>query len=586
MRSLGAWRWCLSMVASLILIATAGAVPPFLSEASQPRDQIVGLGLSASFQAYAGTLLQYRWTKNGEPLTQATQYNLQLPSVTYLDSGGYAAVLSNAAGSVTSRVARLTVVPAARVERLGGLPSVGFVDSFAVDGSLAYLGISDGSAARRGGLEIYDVGDASNPRRVGGLRLAPGQSYTGVSDVVVDGGRAYLAAGGLGSYQVHVLDIADPSHPMPLGKFITDGSALDLVVRGSLAYVATARGLEVLDISDPTSIFRVGSYRTTDPVYTVDLSGSTAYLGATGSGLVILDIADPTTPTWMGSLRGALGLVDIVKVDGDRIYLSGSTGPWVIDVAHPAFPRALGNLGRHRNSHGLGRMGSLLIDGGQLNDQAPQGLFLVDAADPTRMAWVGHAPTAGAVEAVETVGNRIYLAVSAGGFEIFALQSAAHEPVILDPPQGVKAVAGTTAELRVEASGGGPLQFQWLRNGVPLEGQTNRTLRFSAVSQADAAEYGVTVGNAAGQVSGGTTRLSLIEPPSLHLERLQLGDTRGPRLWVGTESGTQGELMGTEDFQAWQPIWYGRFDHEPVAVFDGPGLNAPMRSYRLKLGAR
>lgn len=584
MTKLGYRRW-FGRVGSLVFITTAGAMPPMLSDFNQPRDQIVGVGLTAQFQAYAGTFYQYQWTRNGQPLTQARQFNLQIPAVTYLDSGDYAVVISNTAGSVTSRVARLTVVPAARIERLGGLPSVGFIYSFAVGGSLVYLGISDGTAARRGGLEIYDVEDPSAPRFVGGHRLAPGQSYTGVSDVVVDGGRAYLAAGGVGSYQVHILDITDPSHPFPLGKFTTDGSALDLEVRGSLAYVATARGMEVLDVSDPASIFRVGSYRTTDPVYTVEVSGSVVYLGATGSGVVILDISDPSNPTWLASLRGGLGLVDTVKVDGDWLYLSGSNGPWVMDITHPAYPRALGNLGRHRNSHGLGRLGSLLVDGGQLNDSSPQGLYLVDAADPLRMAWVGHAPTAGAVEAVETVGDRIYLAVSSGGFEIFALQSATNPPVVLAPPSPVKAVAGTTAELRVEASGGGPLHFQWSKNGQSLEGQTNQYLRLPYVSLTDVGEYGVTVGNQGGQIPGGTTRLSLIDPPALHLERVQLGDTRGPRLRVTTEAGVQGELMGTLDFQRWQPIWSGQFDDAPLDVFDGSGTNADRRSYRLKLGA-
>lgn len=579
-------RGWFSWVGSLLLTTMAEAAPPILSEASQPRDQIVGEGLTAFFQAFAGSLVQYQWTHDGQPLANATSFTLQIPGVSYRDAGEYAVILSNAAGSVTSRVARLTVVPAARLERLGGLPSVGFVYSFAVEGSLAYLGISDGTAARRGGLAIYEVADPSQPRFVGGYRLAPGQSYTGVSDVVVDGGRAYLAAGGQGSYQVHLLDITDPTHPLPLGKFATDRSALDLVVRGSLAYVATAGGVEVLDVSDPARVFRVGSYRTTDPVYTVEVSGSHAYLGATSSGVVILDVSDPTTPTWLASLRGAMGLVDTVKVNGDRLYLSGSTGPWVLDVTHPAYPRAVGGLGRHRNSHGLGRLGSLLVDGGQLNDQSPQGLHLVDAADPSRMAWVGYAPTAGTVEAVEIVGDRIYLAVSSGGFEIFGLQSATNPPVVLVPPPLVKAIVGTTAELRVEASGGGPLHFQWSKNGQLLGGQTNQNLRIPAVSEEDVAEYEVRVGNAAGEVPGGTTRLSLVESPTLQVERIQWGDTRGPRLWVGTEAGIQGELQGTGDFQTWQPIWYGRMDEEPVDVFDGPGANAAFRSYRLKLGAR
>src|ERR1035441_7648687 len=99
-------------------VTSAGAtltvlIPPGIT--TQPQNQAVVVGQTATFSATAsGTVpFRYQWRFNGTPLTGATNAALALSNVQSNQSGSYLLVVTNAAGSVTSLVATLTVyVPA------------------------------------------------------------------------------------------------------------------------------------------------------------------------------------------------------------------------------------------------------------------------------------------------------------------------------------------------------------------------------------------------------------------------------------------------------------------------------------------
>src|SRR5438477_782438 len=82
---------------------------------TQPQSQAVIAGQSPTFTvAASGTApLSYRWFFNGMLLTGSTNATLTLPNVQPNKAGNYTVVVANAANSVTSAVATLTVyVPA------------------------------------------------------------------------------------------------------------------------------------------------------------------------------------------------------------------------------------------------------------------------------------------------------------------------------------------------------------------------------------------------------------------------------------------------------------------------------------------
>ena len=84
--------------------------PPSITQ--QPRNRMVTAGQTATFkvQAVVSPPLSYRWKKNGVRIQGATSSTYVTPPTTLADNGArFSVVVSNSAGSVTSRNAQLVV---------------------------------------------------------------------------------------------------------------------------------------------------------------------------------------------------------------------------------------------------------------------------------------------------------------------------------------------------------------------------------------------------------------------------------------------------------------------------------------------
>jgi hypothetical protein len=93
---------------------TVSAAPVAPSITTQPANQTVNAGQVATFSVAAtGTIpLMYQWQKNGAAITGASATSYTTPVTTTADSGEvFRVVVSNAAGSITSNTATLTVNP-------------------------------------------------------------------------------------------------------------------------------------------------------------------------------------------------------------------------------------------------------------------------------------------------------------------------------------------------------------------------------------------------------------------------------------------------------------------------------------------
>lgn len=91
------------------LTVSLTVIPP--SIVTQPQDQTVTLGANVTFMAVASGIepLSYQWKFNGTIIPGATGPSLTRNSVRASDAGGYVVVVTNSAGSVTSRTAALIV---------------------------------------------------------------------------------------------------------------------------------------------------------------------------------------------------------------------------------------------------------------------------------------------------------------------------------------------------------------------------------------------------------------------------------------------------------------------------------------------
>lgn len=253
----------------------------------------------------------------------------------------------------------------------------------------------------------------------------PGYARGIAKDVAVQGKYAYVAAdaGGL-----QVIDISDPANPRRVGG-CDSGSAESVAVSGNYAYLADYwQGLLVIDITDPANPQRVGSHfggfdRTMYDSWAVAVSGSYAYvLGDWGSPFHVLDISDPANPVPRGSLPSFAWGSD-VAVAGNYAYVADyGGGLHVIDITDPASPQRVGGIDKPEQPAGTSHIqGQHLVVSGnyayvaqdwwdpqaRMNRGRLEVIVIANQANPRR---VGGVQTKGSAGGVVVSGGRAYVA--------------------------------------------------------------------------------------------------------------------------------------------------------------------------------
>ena len=84
--------------------------------------------------------------------------------------------------------------------------------------------------------------------------------------------------------------------------------------------------------------------------------------------------------------------------------------------------------------------------------------------------------------------------------------NSSNAPFILAQPQALTVVAGTAASFYISAASGSPLSYQWLKDGVAIDGATSSVYVVAAAATTDEGSYAVSVSNQYGStVSAGAT---------------------------------------------------------------------------------
>ncbi|MCB1128514.1 MAG: hypothetical protein KDM81_18610, partial [Verrucomicrobiae bacterium] len=117
----------------------------------------------------------------------------------------------------------------------GSIDALDNVFTVSMSGEHAYVG--DGHS-----LQVIDISDPTNPRRVGGCALKSFKSFA--NDVAVSGDFVYVAAQAEG---LVVVDVSDPTHPTKVAGNASF-NALGVAVEGDRVYVAAdTDGLLIFD---------------------------------------------------------------------------------------------------------------------------------------------------------------------------------------------------------------------------------------------------------------------------------------------------------------------------------------------------
>src|SRR5213083_2817401 len=100
----------------LLLVSSLAFAQP--KTTSQPTDQTANQGYSATFRIFAGGTapLSYAWSFNQAAITGAATNMLMITNAHPANAGDYFAIVSDSTGSVTSRVAKLTLITPVKLD--------------------------------------------------------------------------------------------------------------------------------------------------------------------------------------------------------------------------------------------------------------------------------------------------------------------------------------------------------------------------------------------------------------------------------------------------------------------------------------
>lgn len=238
-------------------------------------------------------------------------------------------------------------------------------------------------------------------------------------DVYVSGSTAFISTGTGG---LRIYDISTLSSPVKIGEIDDIGFVESVYIDGDYAYVAAGiMGLYILDISDLTEPMVLSSYRdsTRGHASEVIVMGNYAYLADGIEGLEIIDITDKTRQRLRNDYDNYPIDLSALKIVGNYVYASGYYGMKIINVSdgpdldpHPN----VALLGSYSGS-GLNYDIDIAGDYVYLTD-SEEGLEILNISDPSNITLLGryNLPFK-SLDSVAVSGSYAYVS-SKDGFEI------------------------------------------------------------------------------------------------------------------------------------------------------------------------
>lgn len=153
---------------------------------------------------------------------------------------------------------------------------------------------------------------------------------------------------------LRILDITNPPKPLVIGGYFTGWPVVHVGIVGESACLidgSNARNLAIIDISLLNSVKQITgiytpsiyipTYSELPPIYTVAISGTTAYVAGQTS-IYVTDISNPATPKLLANYPNSS---TSIHVAGNILYVStcngGVCGLQITDVTNPAVPKYL-----------------------------------------------------------------------------------------------------------------------------------------------------------------------------------------------------------------------------------------------------
>ncbi len=431
------------------------AIPPAITALPVGATILAGSNVTFSVTASGTAPLTYQWLKNNVKISGATSATLALANVTIADAANYSVTVTNAVGSTTSAAATLTVLapPAITSQPTNTTVAQGSNVSFTVTAS---------------GTAPLTYQWLKNSAPISGA----------TSNVLT---LTAVTTNDAASYSVLVTNI--------VGFIASSSATLTVLVPPTI-------------VTQPASVTAVAGSNVSITI-TASGSGTLTYQwlkngvnisGATSATLTIVNISTTDAANYS------------VVVGNTASSVTSSTATLTV-LTPPAITSQPANV---------------------IVAQSSNVAFTVTASGtaPLTYQWLKNgSPISGATSnvltltAVTTNDAASYSVLVTNIVGSIASSSATLTvlvpPTIITAPASATVTQGNSAAFTVIASGTAPLTYQWLKNGVNISGATSATLTFASAATTDAANYSVTVANAAGNATSGTATLTVQTPPSI-----------------------------------------------------------------------
>jgi uncharacterized delta-60 repeat protein len=155
-------------------------------------------------------------------------------------------------------------------------------------------------------------------------------------------------------------------------------------------------------------------------------------------------------------------------------------------------------------------------------------------------------------------------------------------PGIVRHPFDLTPVLGETKLLTVQAAGATPLQYQWLKDGANIAGETNATLTLTNITLANEGSYTVLVLNQYGSVSSAASTMDVIARPAAAITSVS---NLGPIVKSTYERAFRVIVERSADLIHWEAAreLTPAMDTGYISFLDTAASGMPIQYYRVKV---
>lgn len=277
-------------------------------------------------------------------------------------------------------------------------------------------------------LRFLDVSDPTAPVETGEFETA-----SPIAALQCDGNRVYI----LTTAGLVIIDTSIPAFPSVIGVWQQTLHSEHFHVQGYYVYIADQDfGLRIVDITEPTNPIPAGELELWAGAVDIAAVGNVAYVvdGWNGVGMWLVDVANPYSPAIVREPMGPSPLYSRVEIDGQFACAYSMRGYIrVYDATMPDQPVRVGDVTVRRFRDFSLASGFACVASG------PSGLRSIALAGHEEPAEMGSFDTGSALS-IALQGEYAYIANDDHGLRLVDIADPQHPVVLSDTETGYRAV--------------------------------------------------------------------------------------------------------------------------------------------------